>query len=152
MTDLKVTRIRRVLASEMLIAEAARQTFCVTAAEGTTLEDLLKPQAWSHVAKSLHRGCRLDVTAADGSWYAELLVRGLSGLDIHIGVLRETVFDKPKAKDLGDYEIKYINPQIRYRVIRVVDKAIMAEGLISKEAAEAWVATPPTLEPLRFAA
>ncbi len=56
------------------VAEAVRNVYQITAAAGTTPEELVDPKYWVHVSRRLRQGDRVEVIASDGSWYGELRV------------------------------------------------------------------------------
>src|SRR5688572_24720719 len=56
-------------------AEQAHLTHHVVLEAGTTIDDMLKPEYWKAAAAHLHPSDRIQVEAADGSFFAELSVR-----------------------------------------------------------------------------
>jgi len=122
-------------------AEFTRTIWQATPEVGATLADMLQPEYWAHVAKSIRPGDRIEVLAADGSWFAELFVRSSGLNEVRATVLREVQFDKavPVALPQTEYEVKFAGAA-KWRVIRRSDNASMVDGLQTRGDAEAWVA------------
>ena len=55
-------------------AETIRNVYQITAAAGTSPEHLLDPKYWTHVARRMRLGDKIEVIASDSSWYAEVRV------------------------------------------------------------------------------
>lgn len=120
-------------------ADYARVVWAVEAAAGVTPEDILDPAYWVHVAKSLKPGARIEVTAADKSWFVELYVRSATGNDARVVVLSEHIFSAPvKADSTAAYEVKHRGPR-GWSVIRQSDKTVVFEEGKTREDAEKWV-------------
>jgi len=60
--------------NSLKLAETVRSVYQITATAETKPEDLVKPEYWTHVARKLRMGDRIEVMAADATWYAELRV------------------------------------------------------------------------------
>lgn len=56
------------------IAESVRNLYQITAPAGADPADLIDPAFWVHVARLMRMGDKIEVLAADASWYAELRV------------------------------------------------------------------------------
>lgn len=130
----------KLLQNRIKPAEFIRTVWGAQPEPGTTLDEMLSPEYWAHVAKSLKVGDRIDVTAADGSWFAELFVRAVRPNDVRVAVLREVRFGvDTKTPVPPNYEIKH-RGGAGWSVIRHPDKSIMFEGGATKEEANKWVA------------
>lgn len=129
----------KILQKDLQPAEFSRIVWAVRPEHGVTLEDLLKPEAWAHVAKSLKPGARIEVFPPDGSFYAELLVRSADANSADVFPLfrvdfSEAAEDAPASQE---YELKFAGAA-KWRVLRKIDGAVMVEGLTKPEA-EAWL-------------
>lgn len=134
----------KILQNRIRPADYDRTIFATTPEPGTTLEDMLAPEYWSHVAKSLKPGSRIEVTPEDGSWFAELYVRRASANAALVVVLRAYDFEAKMlgatpAPDHADFTVKF-RGGAGWSVVRNSDKAIMFEGGKTREEAENWVA------------
>ena len=126
------------LQHQMTSAEFARNVWHVHPEEGVTVEDMLDPKFWAHVAKSLKANDRIEVSPMTGSWYAELLVRGASDTEAAVGLLSWVEFDSA-APVSEEYEVRFRGRR-RWGVLRKSDGVIVAEDLAIKKMAEDWVA------------
>lgn len=129
----------KLLQNRIKQADFIRTVWSAQPEPGTTLEDMLLPEYWTNVAKTFKAGDRVEVTAADGEWFAELFVRSTTDQSVRVHPLRHTVF--------GTAQTKNENPaiDIRHRggagwsVIRLSDKAVLFEGGKTREQADDWV-------------
>jgi hypothetical protein len=55
-------------------AEEVRKVYCVSPESGTTLEDVMKPEYWRAVTNILRPGTIIEVSAEDGTYFADLIV------------------------------------------------------------------------------
>lgn len=65
---------RKLMPPRMKLAEFARSVFQVRPELGTTVEDILAPEFWTHVAGQLQPRARIEVETEDMAWWAELYV------------------------------------------------------------------------------
>lgn len=126
----------KILQRHIQQADFARTVHAVTPEPGTTLDQVLKPEAWAHVAKLLKAGDKIEVRSADGEWFAELYVRSVTETDAHVVVLQSYKFsgEKPAPTEV---DVKFRGDK-KWSVIRKADKAVLTEGLETKGAAEDW--------------
>lgn len=134
-------RSMNILASNFKQAEFCRNLWLITPEQDTTPEDLGRPEAWVHVSKSLKAGDRIEAVAADGTWFAEFLVRSVAGVQVKVSMLRVLRFDDTKApvKEENDFDVKFAGAA-KWRAIRKSDGAIMVEGLASRDEVKVWLA------------
>ena len=114
-----------ILPKDIKQADFNRTVHAAQPEPGTTLDEMLKPEYWSHIAKTLKQGDRIEVQDSGHSWFAELYVRSVTATDAKVTVLRHVVFDKPGLAD-ADYEVK-ARGGAGWSVIRKSDKAVMFE-------------------------
>lgn len=125
-------------------AEYRRRAYEVILEAGTSYEDVQKPDFWAHVARKLKIRDRIEVHAHDGSWFADLMVRSTSQVTVVVAPLQYIEFkDSAAGKADGDglVEIKF-RGAAKWSAIRKADKAILVEGLDSREAVEVWLKGP----------
>jgi hypothetical protein len=134
---------RKLLETQFANAETCRRDVVVTPEAGTTLEEMVNPLYWSHVAKGLKAWDRIEVRPADGTWWAELLVRVVQPFAVRVHVLRHAEFRRGGGIEAGEVPAGY---EVRNRgrdgwaVIRSDDKAVLKEKEPSREHALAWLA------------
>lgn len=129
----------KILQRQIQQAEFARTVWVVKPEPGVTLEQLLQPESWAHVAKSLKPGDLIDVLSADNEWYAELFVRASTDNETKLAVLKHYVFSESKPTVDGEVEVKHRGEAKKWSVLRKSDKAVLVEGLETRGAAEDWV-------------
>jgi hypothetical protein len=128
----------KLLQNRLKQAEFVRTVWAAQPEPGTTLDEMLQPEYWAHVAKSLKQGSRIEVTAADGEWFAELFVRSATANDVKVFLLRHQVFSEAKAPE-GDLEAKH-RGGAGWSVVRKSDKRVLVEKLETRGEAEDWIA------------
>lgn len=133
---------RKLLEGEFGFAEYRRQDLIVFPAVGTSIDDMLKPDYWVHVASKMKALDRIEVRPSDGQWWAEMLVQVVEPGAVKVMVLRAVDFSRaasPEAQPVPDgYTIKW-RGAARWGVIRDEDKFVLHEGENSREGAEAWL-------------
>lgn len=132
----------RILRGELQSAETAHNCWTAKPQASVTREHMLRPAFWAHVAKSLCVGDRIEVLSGDASWFLELIVRACDGIEVVMGELRYVAFDAIAQRNPDEYEIAYKGPTVKFRITRKLDNVVVKEGLQSKLAAEAWLASP----------
>lgn len=133
----------RLLQGQLQSTETARAHYIAKPDPTVTRADILRKAFWSHVARTLRPGDRIDVLADDSSWFMELVVRASNGTEAEVGELRYVTFDAIAARNPDDYEIAKKGPA-KWRITRKIDNVVVKEGLESEGAALAWLATPLT--------
>lgn len=112
----------------------------VTVEAGVTLEDVLQPEFWAHVAPSLRPYDELRVRTDDGIWYAHLLVLWVgraAAKVIQLYHVQLSTSDVDQSSDAG-YTVAYKGPHKRYCVMRDKDNTYVKDGCQTKEEAFAW--------------
>lgn len=133
----------KLLSERMKESAYVRQDHRVTPEEGTTLEEVLAPDYWAHVAGRMHVGDKVEIFPDGGAYYAECLVVSCSRLHAKLVVLLEKQFHAPTkvAKDAKKEPlvVEFKGPQRKWSVIRTKDLEIVKEQFASKEEATAWL-------------
>lgn len=136
--------MKKLPSSRFKLADYKRNEFRVSPEHGTTLEDIQKPEFWSHVAAHLAPFDTIEVIPEDGSFYAELLVITSGKQFATVKLLRQVDLgaqpakEKPAAQIHPDYKVEWKGPTAKFCVIRS-DGEKMAEGLANKDEATAWL-------------
>jgi len=129
--------------SQFSLADSVRTRYSVTVEPESTLEDVLKEEATQHIAAQLRVSDILEVTPADQSWYAELMVKdcGRNFAKFHVLQFTELVPTEP-AGDSGKesaYVVNWGGPHQKHRVIRKADGEVLKDGFSDKKTANAWI-------------
>lgn len=124
------------------LAEQCRTVWYATPEPGTKLKDLLEPGYWTHVAKKLRKGDRIEAVDAEGTWFAEFYVKAANKVEAYVSVMRECELSKPiaelKKEDQPDYVVKHYGGG-RFRVMRTADDVILEDDIKGKDLAEKWL-------------
>lgn len=123
------------------LADHARNVHVVSVPVGVTINDLLVPSYWAHVARKIKPRDRLELWAEDRAWFADAIVVKASRLDVTIRVVSHLDLDAvpvhaPSRRD--GYHVDYGGSVDQYRVIRDGDSQVMTLGLTKGEA-EQWI-------------
>jgi hypothetical protein len=108
---------------------------------GTTLDDLLKPEFFCHVAKQLRTFSKIRVLPDDASWYAELIVRSAGTNWARCSLFKFVEFDavQPEAQAVEYAKVGWGGPSQKHRVVRISDGAVLSKDHESSEIAQAWL-------------
>lgn len=130
--------------SQFSLADSVRTRYSVTVDPGATLEEVLKEESTQHIAAQLRLGDILEVTPADQSWYAELMVKdcGRNFAKFHVLQFTELVPTDPvgDSEKESAYTVTWGGPHQKHRVIRKADGEVLKDGFSDKKAANAWIA------------
>lgn len=124
------------------LTEYYRRSFTVVAPSGKTLEDMLHPEEWKHVASQLSAYDRIELRSADDDWLAELVVTKAERLKAHVSVLLKSDMggkpkDKKQPKVPSGYTVSFKGPAHRWSVVSPTG-ALLHTGETSKEDATQW--------------
>ena len=126
--------------SRFALASHKRNVWFIVPPGGTTLEDVLDPLYWSHVAARLRPTDRIEVHAEDGSFFAELYVRDAGHLHASLVPLRTHAFkDAPAEVPAADHAVQWKGPHHRWCVVRVADNQLINAECASREDATLWL-------------
>lgn len=128
-------------------AEYKRSVYEVVLDPGASLDDAMQSGFWVHVARRLKTRDQIEVHAADGAWFARLLVRNATPISTQIGLLEKVEFEAAGKKaaereTVEGFDIKF-RGAAKWGAIRLADKEPVITGLDSYEAVVAWLKNPP---------
>lgn len=129
--------------SRMQLAEHRRQIWHIVPEHGTAFADLLSPAFWSHVSRQMKPADRIEVSAEDGSYFAELIVIDAGMQFAKVAVLREVKLEtvEPAAPAVLDgHKVEWAGPHSKFRVLRTVDRKVLKDGFATRADAHAWLA------------
>ena len=126
----------------MGLAEQLRQDWVVNAEEGTSVQDVLDPGYWSHMAAQLKIYDHVEVRLETGEWVLELIA-----LDVGRNYARMYVTQKYDFAEVDvstpsgaiTHRVDWKGPQRKHVVIRLSDSAVLQEGFSNKADAIAWM-------------
>lgn len=132
-------------------AEFERTIYAVSPEDGTKFEGMLHPAYWANVAQKFKTGDRIEVTAENGDWFAELMVVASARLWAKVVPLRfvelsaapipahDSEAPSQDGPDTKDFEVGYAGVKAKWRVVRKADKQTMRGGFQTKNEAEKWL-------------
>lgn len=123
-------------------AEGAFNVWSVIPEEGTSLEDVMKAEYWSHNAHLMRPNDRIHVDAEDGSWVATLFVRSVTRLSANVALISKTEFAAVDVSSVEeDFIAKWKGPINKWSVVKSSDHAaILQHGFDTKDDALKFIA------------
>lgn len=128
----------KLLTQRMRQADFDRVIWSITPEQGTTLDEILNPVYWSHVAKNLKPFARIEVLPEDKTWFAELIVVSAGDKDAIVKVLQKIDLVANASPVESDKYFSKFGGAAKWRVFRKEDNEVMASGL-TKDEADAWI-------------
>ena len=125
----------------MRLAEYDRQEWIVNAELGTTLEDLMQPEYWAHMAEQMKVYDHVEVRAEDESWLANLIVRRVerSAAVVHLLQFFEFTSKVQLTPVAVKHEVQWKGPQRKFAVIRTSDAECIKDEFVSRDDAVRWI-------------
>lgn len=142
-----VKPIRKLLPAGLKQQAVRVQNFMIQPEEGTTLEDVLRPEYWSHVAKGIipTEPCKIEVWFKDTKRYVLLAVVASGPLWANVKVMQDVMLTtadaaaEDNAPEPEDFKALHKGSVAKWVVKRLSDGALLINGLQSKEEANAWI-------------
>lgn len=126
----------------MTLAEQCRQDWVVNAEAGTTVQDVLDPAYWAHMAVQMQPFDRIDVRLETGEWMLQLLVinHGRNWAQVHLLHHYDLAKRAETMPSAQKHSVEWKGPQLKWCVIRLADSEAVMKELASKQAAAEWLA------------
>lgn len=127
--------------SRMKHAEHTRNEWTIDAEVGTTIEDVMEPSYYAHMAEQMQPFDHVNVRMDDGSWVAYLIVAGTGRNWARVRLDRkiEMTVDQDTPAETVRHRVEWKGPHFKWSVIRVADGEKVKEGCASKAEAAAWM-------------
>lgn len=122
------------------LAEVDRQDWVATAEMGTTLEQIVEPSYWAHLASRLKPYDHIEVRVDDGIWLAQLLVKEAGRNWAAVLMLQSYKLETADVAQTrsSKYKIDWKGPHLKFCVIRLEDGERLQEQM-SKRDAQVWL-------------
>jgi hypothetical protein len=136
---MSVTPAPRLRHARFELAEQCRTVYFVKPEMGTTVNDMLAPEYWTHVASKLKSLDRIEAVAEDGSWFADFIVLHGGAVSAKVVLLHRVQLETvdPAAMETETHEVKWRGPVVKWSVVRKSDGLVLKDGFPSKaDAAE----------------
>jgi hypothetical protein len=120
-------------------AEFSRRGYRAIVPGDTSIEDMVVPSYWAHVASRLRPGDMIEVLAEDNSFYAEFIVRSARRLDATVSLLRRVELEPAKldASITEGYEIKFRGSRSKWSILR--GKDVLRDGFETEAQARVYL-------------
>lgn len=127
--------------TRLSLAEHATVVYHHTVEFGTTLEDVLKPAYWTHVAAHMRPGHRIEVMSPTIDWWAMLIVRAATKIEAAVAVIEHKSFTAPAVAAAPEqpYEVKWRGPTAKWSIVRKADGGIVKDQIASQDEANRWL-------------
>lgn len=120
-------------------AEHYRTRYAAVVDDGTTVEDLQRPEFWCHVAGKLRQMDVIEVLAEDSSYFAELMVLKTGTGFAKVLLLRQVTLEGAVQDDEDSpVVVQWKGPHRKHSVIRKTDGAVLKDGFATKGEAETF--------------
>lgn len=128
----------------MQTAEYVRRDWVCTAEEGTTVDDVLEPAYWAHIARQLTMYDHIEVRVDTGEFLLELLIKQVGPnwaqvVLLHHHDLAGTA--APGAAVGEEFEALFKGPLRKWCAFRKSDNALLVEKIESKALVLEWIAS-----------
>ena len=122
-------------------ADYKRHDFVVDVPVGVTVEQMLEPAFWAHVASQMDPFDHIEARAEDGSWIAYFVVRMCERNYAKVALDRVLSFEGQvsEAPISTKHRIEWKGPHHRYCVIRLSDSQMVSSQHKTKFDAETWM-------------
>lgn len=129
--------------ARMGLSESKRQDWVVDAEERHTIEQVLDPMYWAHVAPKLAMYDRIEVRVDTGEWMLDLIViqNGRNFARVHVAAKHDFVTSSASAAPMQSikHKVEFKGTHKKHCVIRIADSALLQEGFQTKELANEWL-------------
>jgi hypothetical protein len=133
---------RKITQDKIRQARGAFTLYSVQPYPGTTVEDVIKPDYWKHVAHNFKADDEIRMVPEDQSWRAHLYVTHAQHGEMFVQVLSHNNLSAmdPALLQTEEYEVKWRGVK-KFSVVRKKDNAVIKEDIATKEQAVAEMAS-----------
>lgn len=122
------------------LLELRRNSWAVDAAEGTSIQDVLKSEYWSLISPRLRPYDRLQVVVESGEWMADLVVLQVANTWAKVHLLHFHELEKADViSGSTAYKVEWKGPHLKWCAIRLADAAKVSEKHESAATAHEWL-------------
>lgn len=128
--------------TRMRLSEYERQDWVANIEFGTTLEDILNPGYWAHMAAYLRPYDHIEARSDDGTWIACLIVTGCDRTWARVvvdRVIKLTTREVAETQARPVHKVEWKGPQNKFTVIRIADSEPIRAGFATKDEALLWL-------------
>lgn len=131
----------KLLESNFLGADFARQSFRATPPAGVKFEEMLDESYWAHVARKVQPYDIIEIVPEDGAFYARLIVVNSAKLWLKVKTLEHITLTAKKKNEVSDrFEAVYKGPHAKWKVTNKSDGSVVTEeSFQSRDEAETYI-------------
>ena len=119
-------------------AATRRNVWSVELTLDTPYEALFRPDYWANVARKIRPGDLIEVTAEDGSYFAQLYVLAQAEQSVAVAELSKVDLQNVELSDGSeDFKVQWAGPVLKYAVVRVKDNVRVSEKHATRAEASA---------------
>lgn len=135
---------RHILSPAFSPSEQTHTNFDATVEAGVTLEDCKNPEFWMHVADKVRPSDKINVYAADQSFYAELLALSVNRVEVRVAVIHHVDLSgatngEGLGAELAKYDITWAGPAHKFRIVHKSSADVVKDGFDNEAAARTWL-------------
>ena len=128
---------RKAHPSKFKEAASARNVWHHVLDQNTKYDDLLTPEYWAHVAKTLRPGDKIEVIAEDSSFWAELFVLATANQAAAVVEIRKVALQSVELPDAqAGVKVEWKGPNLKWCVYRTKDNERIQSGIDTRMAAQ----------------
>lgn len=130
----------RLLEKELSLAEHGRCAYLVQPPATVKLDDVLRPDFWTHIARRLRAGDRIEVQPVGRHFFAELLVVSCADLEANVALLHHVDLRDRKRQLVSEDDFIILLTNEHYFVHRASDNALVSqERHTTEDSARRWL-------------
>lgn len=122
-------------------SEDKERRFVIDIEYGVTLEQVMEPSYWAHVASQMQQFDEIKVRTEDGAWCAFLMVKYAERN--YVSVVLDRVIHLDKEVEIPaqseKHKVEWKGPRLRFCVTRIADQKRVKEGCLSRDEGLAWI-------------
>lgn len=143
MSVLSKQMVRKISEARFKPSDFVSKNFTIVVESGTTMEDIMKPEYFCHVAKYLEVGNEIKVMSDDMSLYARLIVLNSTNVSARVFALEyhdlsdaETSVSALGVVTSEDYEVVFRGIHSKWSIVKKDGGQVVIDGLDDRRTAE----------------
>ena len=129
--------------SRLSLIHHVRNQYRLVAEEGCSMDTVLAPEYYAHIAAQLRREDEITIKAEDGSWRMDVEVMDTGPQWVRVAVLNRVIYGEVQSEDDSE-KPQVVAPYIRvwkgihdrHCILRTSDNVIVKKGIPDKAQAE----------------
>lgn len=123
------------------LEEFELQRWVANVEDGTTVNDILQPDYWSHNASRFKPYDTIECRSEDGTWIAYLIVTGCdrTWAKVHLREVVKLTSGDVAMTQAQKHVAKWKGPQHKWSAIRLSDGERLKDGFTTEKEASVWI-------------